>query len=223
LANRRSLFDEEEARLNHRRRMLAQWRAARALDAEGFTRICGRSKQFSREQYVEFKQTLDIAPNERTIHAFLKRHLEYFPCAQRNCYWIKSEPSLGGALRPDFMTCHMDSSGMSWTLVELEGLYDQVFTRAGRPAARLREAFEQVDDWRQWLQGQDGFAANRTIYRGLAGLPYNTSNVDGSSSLEGPRNDLRETIGGSATRSNGAETPTFIHTTGCLSGWSSTW
>jgi hypothetical protein len=176
---KRSFVREPDFEANHRRRMLAQWRAARALHSEGFTRVCGRLKRYTREQYFEFKSALDDATGEREAHAFLKEHLDYIPCSRRSCYWVRSEPALGGEFRPDFMTCHMDSSGMSWTLVELEGPYDQVFTSKGRPAARLREAFEQVDDWRQWLQHQDGFAANSAIYRGLAGLPHNTSNVDG--------------------------------------------
>jgi len=60
------------------------------------------------------------------------------------CRWVILQMSLSRKFFPDFLVGRLDSTGLNWTLIELQSPRAELFTKKDRPADQLREGIEQV-------------------------------------------------------------------------------
>lgn len=102
--------------------------------------------------------------------------------------WVIPRKRLGAEHVTDFVIGERDSSGFSWTAVELESPKARMFTKAGDPTKELTHAIRQIEDWRAWLNRNQNYAARSPLEGGL-GLSDITSQVRGLI-LIGRRGDL---------------------------------
>ena len=83
------------------------------------------------------------------------------------CRWVIPQMSLSGKFFPDFLVGRLDSTGLNWTLVELQSPRARLFTKKDRPADQLREGIEQVQRWRRWLKNNRDMAVRSRAQDGL--------------------------------------------------------
>jgi len=81
--------------------------------------------------------------------------------------WIFDRRKFGSEFIPDFLIAYRNSTGICWSMVELESPGAATLTAKGRPAAKLAEALGQIRDWRMWLRKNIAYARNEL---GLTGL-----------------------------------------------------
>jgi hypothetical protein len=79
---------------------------------------------------------------------------------------VKAHPQLG-AFVPDFLAARTDSTGVRWTMIELQSPTATLFTRSGRPTKQLDEGLRQIRDWREWLMHNGEYARKPKASRGL--------------------------------------------------------
>ena len=82
--------------------------------------------------------------------------------------FVRPKVSLGGNKIPDFAIAGADSIGVHWTLIELESPRAPVAKKDGTLADKAREAVQQIEDWREWLQSNLDFARRPRDENGLA-------------------------------------------------------
>jgi len=88
----------------------------------------------------------DVNATESTIHDFLRRNpIAVDPLGVR----IESEVRLGGDYRID-LAIEFRSLASQLLLVELEPAKLEIFTKSGRPRAKITHAVQQVEDWLRW-------------------------------------------------------------------------
>lgn len=111
--------------------------------------------------------------------------------------WVIPKKKLGSEYVPDFLIGYRDSIGDHWTAVELEGPEDVPMTSKGRQSQDLRQAVDQIHDWRKWLgsnldyayrpRGRDGLGLDGInprldglilIGRRAYGVPDSSFNVE---------------------------------------------
>jgi hypothetical protein len=68
---------------------------------------------------------------------------------------------------PDFVIGVRHSGGYRWTLVELESPATKMFRKDGKSLAALRDALDQLRDWRAWLTRNRDYAARSREDHGL--------------------------------------------------------
>jgi len=126
----------------------------RLLTRSGFVRICDYERLVTPTDIDDFQRLVDTVERERPVHAFLADHLHLVVNAEvaHGCRWIKSNPTLGGERSPDFMIARRDSSGLRWTLIELQDPKTDLFLHSGRQGGELREGIQQVGQWRDWVR-----------------------------------------------------------------------
>lgn len=115
------------------------------------------------------QNTLDGATDERPLQSLFTKEPSILASLVRGTrgVFVRPLPRLGGEYVPDFAVAHIDSIGIHWTLVELESPAARLATSSGEPAAKLRTAVQQVNDWRDWLGDNLGYARNRLSENGL--------------------------------------------------------
>jgi hypothetical protein len=112
---------------------------------------------------VNLERTVDDARDERPIQAFIQRYPQVLAalCGPTSLgTYVRSQPSLGGQLYPDFAIAVVDSAGVHWTLVELESPRVAAGLKDGQLSQKARTAVQQVLSWREWLI--DNLAAARS-------------------------------------------------------------
>ncbi|MDF2627832.1 MAG: hypothetical protein K0R39_1663 [Symbiobacteriaceae bacterium] len=106
------------------------------------------------ELIAAFERLLDSCPREELIQEFLTKHTVLLaPTANR----VLTKIPLGSEYVTDFV---IEDPGERYTLVEIERPDLSVFTRAGNPSSSLTHAQRQVEDWRQWVHDNVGYARN---------------------------------------------------------------
>jgi hypothetical protein len=102
----------------------------------------------------EYVSLLDSSSDERPIHRFLANHSYFFQCIVRlnGQSPLYSKIELGNEYVVDFACFDSGSVGPEWYLVEIESPSSKMFTKAGRPSAKLTHTVQQVTDWRTWVQ-----------------------------------------------------------------------
>jgi hypothetical protein len=114
--------------------------------------------------------------------------------------WAIPQFRFGSEHVADFVVGRKDSMGYHWTLVELEGCNEPLFTGAGETAKMLRHAIKQIQDWRIWLESNLPYAQRERADRGL-GLRNINAESDGliligrRSSVDDSTKTLRRRIG----------------------------
>src|SRR5204863_4208950 len=81
--------------------------------------------------------------------------------------YLRSQVRFGSQLVPDFMLAVADSSGVNWTLIELESPTAKVGIQKGRFAGKAREGIQQIEDWREWLVANLDYARRSPDEDGL--------------------------------------------------------
>jgi hypothetical protein len=84
-------------------------------------------------------------------------------------------PRLGAQYVPDFAIAAADSAGIHWTVVEIESPTATLSTQDGRFAVKLREAIDQINDWRDWLASHLAYARSPVAENGLGLAGIDTS------------------------------------------------
>jgi Shedu protein SduA, C-terminal len=81
--------------------------------------------------------------------------------------WVKPKQRLGSEYEADFLIAQQGSGGLIWYAVELERPQAILFTKKGDPSAALTHALRQINDWREWLSRNRGYAAQSREKEGL--------------------------------------------------------
>ena len=127
-----------------------------------------------------FEKCLLAAKREQDVHAFLAANpitlIQHLGGGHGR--WVISKQRLGNQHVTDFIIGERDSSGYEWHAVELENPNVPMFTKAGKPSARLNDAILQISDWRSWLKNNQRYAAAPRTENGLD-LPQISPNLKG--------------------------------------------
>lgn len=102
----------------------------------------------------EFDKLLASEPAEGIVQTFLgiKRNRILLHTAARR---VTPEVSLGSEYRVDFV---IELPQQRYVLVEIERPQDELYTRAGDPAYRLKHGQQQIEDWIDWLDENKDYA-----------------------------------------------------------------
>ena len=118
-------------------------------------------QKLSNEKRQELATIIVSAGDERPIQKFIKENpfvlTEKIEPAHHGQICIP-KPNLGGLLHPDFLITGKDSAGFWWYGVELESPKYHMFTKAGDPTKEHSHAIRQIEDWREWLKKNIGYA-----------------------------------------------------------------
>ncbi len=115
----------------------------------------------------EFERLLDAEVGENEIQAFIESYPIILSEQLPHCHHVVPKPKLGSEYVPDFLLPEISSGGTHWYLVELEPIGDVLVTKQGQLAQRVREAVQQIKDWRSWLSRNLDYASRPTAQRGL--------------------------------------------------------
>lgn len=102
----------------------------------------------------EYVSLLKDSSDERPVHRFLASHSYFFAHLLRlnGQSPLYSKIKLGNEYEMDFAGFDKSSVGPEWYLIEIESPTRKLFTKAGRPSAKLTHTIQQVSDWRDWVQ-----------------------------------------------------------------------
>jgi hypothetical protein len=81
--------------------------------------------------------------------------------------FVIPKPQLGSEYVPDFLVLGINSVGPQWVTVEIEGARHKILTNKGKLRQQTRHAIEQVEDWREWLTLNVGYAQMQKGFHGL--------------------------------------------------------
>jgi hypothetical protein len=98
-------------------------RVTREFEIAGHKKLCGHGVARDADDALigEYRSILDEAADEKPLQAFLELHPEMLVAELgMYCRWVLPRSSLAGKYVPDFLTARLYSSGLTWTLVELE-------------------------------------------------------------------------------------------------------
>lgn len=115
----------------------------------------------------EFERLLNARVGENEIQAFIESVPIILSEQLPHCHHVIPKPKLGSEYVPDFLLPEMSSAGTDWYLVELEPVDDPLVTKQGQYAQRVREAIQQIKDWRSWLSHNLDYASRSKLQRGL--------------------------------------------------------
>ena len=147
-------------------------RTRRELDDDGLDRFCtGFDGRYDVTQAVidEYEAILNDATSERPLQEFLANHPELLVAELgAGCRWVIPQKRLGAEFVPDFAVARLDSTGVAWTMVELQRPNDDLLRRSdGRPTAQLNEGLDQIREWRSWLTHNLPYARSPRSSHGL--------------------------------------------------------
>ncbi len=115
------------------------------------------------------KHCLDTADQEYQLQHHLQEHplmlIQHLGGGHGR--WVIPKQRLGAEHVTDFIIGECDSSGFSWTAVELESPKPAMFNSRGDPSSTLNHAMRQILDWRAWLQKNQNYAARPRTEDGL--------------------------------------------------------
>lgn len=111
-----------------------------------------------RRAIIEYEALLENHAPELQIHKFLSEHIYFFNCISRHTVPIYSKVRLGAEYEADFAFYDPSSYGAEWNFIEIESPAQKMFTKAGRPSAKLTHAIEQARDWNRWLKANLSYA-----------------------------------------------------------------
>jgi hypothetical protein len=125
-----------------------------------------------RSEAARLADLVDEATDERPVQRFITANPGVLTALVRGSYgtFVLPWPRLGADFVPDFLVAHEDSIGINWTMVELESPSVTPFLHNGRPSKALRNAIQQVHDWRNWLRNNLDAARRAKTEHGI-GLP----------------------------------------------------
>jgi hypothetical protein len=123
----------------------------------------------SKENKKYLVDEIRIAKNERSLQGILKATPSLLRCLSMDTidFWCFDQPSLGGEYFPDFLLCCRTSAGYIWEFVEIESPQARILTKDGKPAATLRDAISQINDWRIWLRKNIAYAHNHLGFKDI--------------------------------------------------------
>jgi hypothetical protein len=116
------------------------------------------------------REAIEDAEDEGLIQQCLQEHPDLLGALTNSQFgpFIRSQVRLGAELVPDFVMAVGDSAGLHWTLVELESPMAPTAIQEGqRQSQKLREAIQQIEDWREWLTNNLGYARRAPSESGL--------------------------------------------------------
>jgi Domain of unknown function (DUF4263) len=116
------------------------------------------------------RKAIDVALDEKPVQRVIEEHPALLAGLTQSSWgtWVRPQISLGGDLYPDFLVAAADSSGVHWTLVELESpRAERVGMANGQFGESARKGINQIEDWRNWLTENLAFARDN---RGLVGI-----------------------------------------------------
>lgn len=136
---------------------------AATLKKAGFTRVCTALPDDATQQEIDLlEKTIATAADEKPIQQLLKDHPALLAQEHNSCCrWIKDQVKLGSQYVPDFLACRLDSTGVKWTLVELQSPAERLFNTKDRPGEHLAEGLAQVNSWRTWLTDNVSYARDQ--------------------------------------------------------------
>jgi hypothetical protein len=112
----------------------------------------------------EFLKVLDAASDERSVHAFLKKHdylvgMTFHSNTHPN--GVVSEFELGAEFRCDFLVLSCCSAWWSVDFVELESPNARLYLKDGTSSKCLRIAARQIRDWKRWTRENEAYLRTR--------------------------------------------------------------
>lgn len=118
----------------------------------------------------EFAALLSSGAKELDCQRFIEKHPALIAAHGRSGHgeWVIPQKRLGSQFIPDFVHGHAHSGGYHWTLFELECPSDTPFNRDGTFSRSLREAIDQIERWRSWLESNIDYARRPRKENGLA-------------------------------------------------------
>jgi hypothetical protein len=117
------------------------------------------------------RDTIERAEDERPVQSRIQEHPSLIGALFTHSLgvYVRPQVSLGGDRIPDFAVAVADSTGINWTLVELESPTASAGMADGELAAKARQAVRQIKDWREWLMANLDYARRAPSDQG-AGL-----------------------------------------------------
>jgi hypothetical protein len=142
--------------------------ASRTMERNGFQRHCVGRGDVTEDDIKGYRQELEKARNERPLQEYFTNHKWMLPQQlSAGCRWVIPLPRLGSEYVPDFAVARLDSTGVEWTLVELESPRARLFVKSGRPSEKLDEGMRQINYWRAWLEDNIDYARRDVVKNGL--------------------------------------------------------
>jgi hypothetical protein len=119
------------------------------------------------DEIAKYLEELEGAEDEKPMQLYLQDHPQLVVGELGpQCRWVIPQPSLGGKYIPDFLVARLDSTGVVWTLIEIESPRALLFT-GGRPRKQLSKGINQINDWRRWLANNQDTARRARSQDGL--------------------------------------------------------
>jgi hypothetical protein len=112
------------------------------------------SEPLRSDDIAGLETVIDSAQDEKPVQAFIQNRLQILAALAGPTSlgtYVRSQPSLGGQLRPDFVLAVADSAGVHWTLVELESPAVAAGLQNGQLSKEARKGVQQIESWREWL------------------------------------------------------------------------
>jgi hypothetical protein len=136
----------------------------------GYTRYCVETADagdVDEDGIAKYLKELESAEDEKPMQRYLEEHPQLvLGELGAQCRWVIPQKSLGGEYVPDFLVARLDSTGVVWTLIELESPRVLLFTE-GRQRKQLSKGMNQINDWRRWLANNQDTARRARSRNGL--------------------------------------------------------
>jgi hypothetical protein len=138
------------------------------LRDDGFDEYCVQHGDAENADIGAYQAILDAATNESPLQQYLAQNPKLLIGEMGgHCRWVIPWRRLGSEFVPDFIIARMDSTGLNWTLVELQSPTVSLFNRDRRPSRHLQEGISQILDWRSWIAANRDYAQRRRAQNGL--------------------------------------------------------
>ena len=162
---------------------IAKHQSLRAYAVEG---------DLSYSDLLDLQEVIESARDERPIQELLQTRPQLIASlVSGHSRYCVPKASLGGRYIPDFLLAKVDSSGVHWTLVELETPESTVTLASANDFDRhTRKGLSQIREWRNWIQDNLDHARRLPAENGL-GLIDIRPQAQGLV-LVGRRRDLRQ-------------------------------
>lgn len=121
------------------------------------------------EYLVErFDEILRSAKDEKPLQKFIEKYPQILGVTLiGEPKYLIPQKRLGADFVPDFLLADVDSSGISWTLVELETPISSIYLQSNDFDRYTRKGISQVQDWREWLTQNLSYANKPKQENGL--------------------------------------------------------
>jgi Domain of unknown function (DUF4263) len=153
------------------------------LDETDAWHVCAHTPHGGDAQESEielYDHLVESSRDERPLQIYLQQRpwiLPGDPNGGGSCRWVLAQYRLGPYV-PDFLIARLDSTGVRWTLVELQSPVKPLFTQTGNLAEHLNEGLRQISDWRRWI-AQNLDHASKPTHEGGLGLAGIKAESDG--------------------------------------------